>query len=70
MTGLEVFGGRLSIYIIDSLARIVDGSDIECDTDREACVLAEQLMQCDTEAHVWHGHRPVSLIHAPPTSMH
>jgi len=50
---------RYRIYLRDRNELIVSHADADCDTDREACVLAEHLIERDGQAEVWAGLRRV-----------
>jgi len=50
---------RYRIYLRDRNELIVSHADADCDTDREACALAEHLIERDGQAEVWAGLRRV-----------
>jgi len=53
---------RYRIYLRDAEGRIMSHADADCASDREACVLAESLIEPGEQAEVWHGVRRVQLI--------
>jgi len=50
------------IYIRDSNDVIIRRGDVNCSSDREACIVAESLIGPGKQAEVWDGTRRVSLI--------
>ena len=53
---------RYRIYPHDAEGRIMSHADADCASDREACVLAKNLIKPGEQAEVWHDARRVQLI--------
>jgi len=53
---------RYRTCLRDTEGRIVSSADSDFASDREACVLAESLIEPGEQAEVWHGVRRVQLI--------
>ncbi len=52
---------RYRVYLRDAEGWIMSHADADCASDREACVLAESLIEPGEQAEVWHGVRRVQL---------
>ncbi len=52
---------RYRIYLRDSDDRIIRRGEANCSSDREACIIAESLIEPGRQAEVWDGTRRVSL---------
>ncbi len=59
---------RYRIYLRDIEGRIVSHADSDCASDREACLIAESLIEAGEQAEVWQGIRRVQLIGLSGTS--
>ncbi len=53
---------RYRIYLRDAEGQIMSHADADCASDREACVIAESLIEPGEQAEVWHSVRRVQLI--------
>jgi len=53
---------RYRIYLRDTEGRIMSYADSDCASDREACLIAESLIEAGEQAEVWQGMRRVQLI--------
>ena len=53
---------RYRIYLRDAEGRIGSHADADCASDREACIVAESLIEPGEQAEVWQGVRRVQLI--------
>jgi len=53
---------RYRIYLRDTDEQIISHGDTDCATDREACMIAESLIEPGEQAEVWDGMRRVYLI--------
>jgi len=53
---------RYRIYLRDAEGRIMSYADSDCASDREACLIAESLIEAGEQAEVWQGMRRVQLI--------
>ncbi len=53
---------RYRVYLRDAKGRIMSRADADCASDREACILAESLIEPGEQAEIWHGVRRVQLI--------
>ncbi len=56
------------IYVLDRGKCVISHIDVDCDTDREACVVAESLLEPDGHVEVWNDtqHVRVASIHKAP----
>jgi len=53
---------RYRIYLRDTEGQIMSHADADCASDREACLIAESLIEAGEQAEVWQGIRHVQLI--------
>jgi len=56
------------IYVLDRDKCVISHIDVDCDTDREACVVAESLLEPDRYVEVWNDTQRVRVasIHNAP----
>lgn len=59
---------RYRIYLRDAEGRIMSFADSDYASDREACLIAESLIEAGEQAEVWQGVRRVQLIGLSRTS--
>ena len=53
---------RYRIYLRDEAGMIMSDAECDCANDREACMIAESLIEPGEQAEVWDGLRRVRLI--------
>jgi hypothetical protein len=55
-------------YLLGHDDRIKDAENVECATDQDACLQAQQIMRSHPAVEVWEGRRFVARVDAPSRS--
>lgn len=53
------------IYVLNGDKHVINRTFADCETDREACVLAESLLEPGVQVEVWNGTRHVRVASLP-----